>query len=252
MDLVDADSGCPMRRPGRRSSACCGSFARIFVTHFHPDHIGAARRPARAHRRARLPGRPRLRAMRARLGPTPWSGVSRLVPPARDARRRHGDESARGRSTARSSATSRTSSSRPRRAPHDGLGDRRGPGHADEQLCLLKDGVLVAADHLLTGNLAYRRSSGPRAGPTRSATTSPRSTGDRAARESHLPGMATWSGIQPAGPRARAPPVRLEETAPHSKQIRSGDELSPLFGERPKALARRFTVPSLHAERLAE
>ena len=41
---------------------------RIAITHFHPDHVGGAERGRARDGRARLPGRARLRAVRARLG----------------------------------------------------------------------------------------------------------------------------------------------------------------------------------------
>ena len=108
------------------------------------------RRPPRADRRARVPGRARLRAVRARLGePGLVRAAPRLVPPARSP------------DDVTAELVGQSSLYRPfiryQRDPilveageHlDGWELVAAPGHADGQLCLLKDGVLIAADHLL-------------------------------------------------------------------------------------------------------
>jgi glyoxylase-like metal-dependent hydrolase (beta-lactamase superfamily II) len=127
-----------------------GRVATVFVTHFHPDHVGAA---ADLHE---LTGAPvvlgALDYTQCELvwGNPAWS--ERLV----DWFRLHGaPDDVTGELVGQSSIY------RPyiryQRDPilvepgeHvDGWEAIAAPGHADGQLCLLRDGVLVAADHLL-------------------------------------------------------------------------------------------------------
>ena len=123
---------------------------RIVVTHFHPDHVGAAADLAELTGASVSQGRARLRAMRARLGRGGLGRRPRRVvrPPRGPARRdRRADRAGLAY--------------RPfvRYRPDPELLDPgdlvagwqavAAPGHADGQLMLLRDGVLVAADHLL-------------------------------------------------------------------------------------------------------
>ena len=116
-----------------------------------PGPRRGCRRSPRADRRAR--------SYRAR-STTRSASSSGAIPPGRSgsstgssstARRTTSppSSSGRARSTGRSSATSATRSSSRRGSSVDGWELVAAPGHADGQLCLLRDGVLVAADHLL-------------------------------------------------------------------------------------------------------
>jgi glyoxylase-like metal-dependent hydrolase (beta-lactamase superfamily II) len=127
-----------------------GRVATVFVTHFHPDHVGAA---ADLHE---LTGAPVVQGVldyaQCELvwGNPAWS--ERLV----DWFRLHGAPDG-----VTSELVGQSSVYRPfiryQRDPilvdageHvDGWELIAAPGHADGQLCLLRDGMLVAADHLL-------------------------------------------------------------------------------------------------------
>ena len=199
-------------------------------------------RPRGADRRARRPGTARLRPVRARLG-----------------RRRLGRACSSTGSVGTASPTDVTrelieqgSVYRPfvryqpdPRAPRSGRPRRRvgvvaAPGHADGQLMLLRDGVLVAADHLL-GRSRRRSVSGRGAAPTRSATTSRRSRRrSRSTPRSRCPVTAIRSTI-PSGARAsssRTIAERLDATAA-ALGPRAADRLRrlvPALRRRPQAL----------------
>ena len=121
---------------------------------------GGCRRP-RAHRQhGSYQGRVDAAAGRARVGERRVVGRARRLVPARTASPRRSREEldrAGARGTGRSSGRSRTRARRRRRRARR-LGARRPrPGHADGQLTLLKDGVLIAADHLLAPDHAHGR-----------------------------------------------------------------------------------------------
>ena len=127
-----------------------GPVSTIFVTHFHPDHLGASADVRDLTGARVVQGRPRRRPVgddveeRGVVDPP-----RRLVPAQRGSRRGDGGAARQGELF------------RPFIRPvldpelvEDG--DRlhgweivAAPGHADGQLTLLKDGVLIAADHLL-------------------------------------------------------------------------------------------------------
>jgi glyoxylase-like metal-dependent hydrolase (beta-lactamase superfamily II) len=129
-------------------------------------------------------------------------------------------------------------------------------GHADGQLCLLKDGVLIAADHLLdriTPTVGLWPASRPDPlGDYLTALDRTIELDARIALSGHGQPIA-----DPAG-RARALKehhrLRLEETVSalgHEPQ--TGYELSfPLFGADLKPASRRFAIAETlsHAERL--
>jgi glyoxylase-like metal-dependent hydrolase (beta-lactamase superfamily II) len=127
-----------------------GTVATVFITHFHPDHVGAA---ADLHE---LTGAPVVQGAldyaQCELvwGNPAWS--ERLL----DWFRLHGAPD-----DVTAELVGQSSVYRPfiryQRDPRlveagehvDGWELIAAPGHADGQLCLLRDGVLVAADHLL-------------------------------------------------------------------------------------------------------
>jgi glyoxylase-like metal-dependent hydrolase (beta-lactamase superfamily II) len=257
--LVDTGVGLPDAKKIWRDELerAGGRVARIFVTHFHPDHVGAA---ADLHE---LTGAPvfqgALDYAQCELvwGNPAWS--ERLV----DWFNVHGvpDE-------VTAELVGQGSVYRPfiryQRDPVlveageslDGWELVGAAGHADGQLCLLKDGVLVAADHLLS-----------RITPTVGLWPASRADplGDYLAALEHtieldpqiaLPGHDDV--IEAPAVRAREIQehhrVRLEETAAAlGAEPRTGYELSlTLFGDELKPAARRFAVAETlsHAERL--
>ena len=127
-----------------------GRVATIFVTHFHPDHVGAA---ADLHE---LTGAPVVQGTldyaQCELvwGNPAWS--ERLV----DWFRLHGAPDDVTDELVGQSSVYRPFIRYQRDPILVGAGEQvdgweliAAPGHADGQLCLLRDGVLVAADHLL-------------------------------------------------------------------------------------------------------
>jgi glyoxylase-like metal-dependent hydrolase (beta-lactamase superfamily II) len=235
-----------------------GKVAGVFVTHFHPDHIGAA---ADLHE---LTGAPvyqgALDYAQCELvwGNPLWS--ERLL----DWFRLHGAPD-----DVTAELVGQSSIYRPfiryqrdpvlmREGEHlDGWELVAAPGHADGQLCLLKDGVLIAADHLLdriTPTVGLWPASRPDpladflASLDRSAELAP-----RIAYAGHGEAID-----DPAG-RARQLQehhrVRLEETvaALAADDPKTGYMLSlALFGDDLKPASRRFAVAESlsHVERL--
>ena len=131
-------------------------------------------------------------------------------------------------------------------------------GHADGQLCLLKDGVLIAADHLLariTPTVGLWPASRP--DPLGDYLAALENT-VRLAPRIALPGHGDALD-DPAG-RARELQehhrIRLEETvAALGDEPRTGYELSfDLFGDDLKPASRRFAIAESlsHAERLVQ
>ena len=231
--------------------------ARIFVTHFHPDHVGAA---ADVHELTGAPvfqGALDYAQCELAWGNPAWS--ERLVQWFRS----HGAPEGVTEELAGQASVYRPFI---RYQPDpvlvepgetlDGWELVAASGHADGQLCLLKDGVLVAADHLLE-----------RITPTVGLwpASRPDPLGDYLDALEHTIELAPTIALpghealveDPAG-RARELQehhrVRLEETlAELGPEPRSGYELSfPLFGDALKPAARRFAVAETlsHAERL--
>ena len=234
-----------------------GRVARVFVTHFHPDHVGAA---ADLHE---LTGAPvfqgSLDYAQCELvwGNPRWS--ERLV----DWFRLHGAPD-----DVTTELVAQASVYRPfiRYQPDpvlveagealDGWELVAAAGHADGQLCLLKDGVLVAADHLLgriTPTVGLWPASRP--DPLGDYLAALERTIELAPRIA-LPGHEAV--IEDPVRRARELQehhrLRLEETvAALGPEPRTGYELSfPLFGDDLKPAARRFAIAETlsHAERL--
>ena len=257
--LVDTGVGLPDAKEtwAAELSQAGGRVATVFVTHFHPDHVGAA---ADLHE---LTGAPVVQGTldyaQCELvwGNPAWS--ERLV----DWFDLHG---APGDVTAE--LVGQSSVYRPfiryQRDPilveageHvDGWELIAAPGHADGQLCLLRDGVLVAADHLL-GRITPTVGLWPASRPDplgdylaaldRTIALEPRIA---------LPGHG--EPIEDPAGRARELQehhrLRLEETvAALAPERQSGYELSfALFGVDLPASGRRFAIAETlsHLERL--
>ena len=257
--LVDTGLGLPDARDrwAAELEDLPGPVARIFVTHFHPDHVGAARDLAELTGAPVAQGRLDYEQCALVWGGDDWGDV--LV----DWFRRHGvpDE-------VTSELVEQGSVYRPfiRFQPDpeliepgdlvDGWEAVAAPGHADGQLMLHRDGTLVAADHLLD-----------RISPTVGLwpQSRPDPLGDYldALEETIVlePSLAVAGHGEPiADPSGRARQLlahhrdRLEATAAAlSAEPRTGYEVSfPLFGSDLKASARRFAVAEAlsHLERL--
>jgi glyoxylase-like metal-dependent hydrolase (beta-lactamase superfamily II) len=259
--LVDTGIGLPDAKEAWAAEldAAGGRVAAIFVTHFHPDHVGAS---ADLHQ---LTGAPvyqgSLDYAQCELvwGNPAWS--ERLV----EWFRLQGAPA-----DVTDELVGQSSLYRPfiryQRNPIlmeagerlDGWELVAAPGHADGQLCLLKDGVLVAADHVL-GRITPTVGLWPasRADPLGDYLGALEQTAELAPRVA-LPGH----GDPIADPAGRARELqehhrmRLEETAAAlDTEPRSGYELSfSLFGDDLKPAGRRFAIAETlsHAERLVQ
>jgi glyoxylase-like metal-dependent hydrolase (beta-lactamase superfamily II) len=257
--LVDTGVGLPDAKEtwAAELEQAGGRVATIFVTHFHPDHVGAA---ADLHE---LTGAPVVQGAldyaQCELvwGNPAWS--ERLV----DWFHLHGAPD-----DVTAELVGQSSVYRPfiryQRDPIlveagervDGWELVAAPGHADGQLCLLRDGVLIAADHLLgriTPTVGLWPASRP--DPLGDYLTALDRTIELAPRIA-FPGH----GEPIADPVGRARElqehhrVRLEEAvAALDDEPRSGYELSfALFGADLPAAGRRFAIAETlsHFERL--
>ena len=234
-----------------------GRVARIFVTHFHPDHIGAT---ADLHE---LTGAPVYQgALDYAQCELVWANPAwseRLL----DWFRLHGtpddvtEELVGQGSVYRPFIRYQRDPILVQPGEHlDGWEIVAAPGHADGQLCLLKDGLLVAADHVLdpispTVGLWPASRSDPLGDYLEALDRTITLDADVA-----FPGHGEV--IQDPSGRARELQehhrVRLEEAAAAlGEEPRSGYELSlALWGDGLKPAARRFAVAESlsHAERL--
>jgi glyoxylase-like metal-dependent hydrolase (beta-lactamase superfamily II) len=257
--LVDTGVGLPDAKETWKAELgqAGGRVATVFVTHFHPDHVGAA---ADLHE---LTGAPVVQGAldyaQCELvwGNPAWS--DRLV----DWFHLHGAPA-----DVTAELVGQSSVYRPfiryQRDPllveageHvDGWELVAAPGHADGQLCLLKAGVLVAADHVL-GRITPTVGLWPasRADPLGDYLAALDRTIELAPRVA-LPGHGELVE-DPVG-RARELQehhrLRLEETLQAvGSEPKTGYELSfALFGDDLKPAGRRFAVAETlsHAERL--
>jgi len=257
--LVDTGVGLPDAKEAWAAELeqAGGRVATIFVTHFHPDHVGAA---ADLHELTGAPGvQGTLDYAQCELvwGNPAWS--ERLL----DWFRLHGAPD-----DVTNELVGQSSVYRPfiryQRDPIlveageqvDGWELIAAPGHADGQLCLLRDGVLVAADHLL-GRITPTVGLWPasRADPLGDYLAALDRTIELAPRIA-LPGHGDPID-DPAG-RARElrehHRVRLAEAvAALGAEPQTGYELSfALFGAELPAAGRRFAIAETlsHLERL--
>jgi glyoxylase-like metal-dependent hydrolase (beta-lactamase superfamily II) len=257
--LVDTGLGLPDAKETwqRALEQAGGRVARIFVTHFHPDHVGASQDVHELTGAPVYQGGLDYAQCELVWGNPAWS--ERLV----GWFELHGAPEA-----VTEELVGQGSIYRPfvryQRDPIlieageelDGWELVAAPGHADGQLCLLKDGVLVAADHVL-GRIS------PTVGLWPASRPDP--LGD------YLESLRRTVELDPSvalpghgdvidDPSARALElqehhrVRLEEAASAlGVEPRTGYELSlPLFGEDLTPGARRFAVAETlsHLERL--
>jgi glyoxylase-like metal-dependent hydrolase (beta-lactamase superfamily II) len=257
--LVDTGIGLPDagERWAETLSGLDGPVAHVVVTHFHPDHVGAA---ADLHE---LTGAPVIQGVldyaQCELvwGNPAWP--ERIA----DWFHRHGVPS-----EVTAELVEQGSVYRPfiRYQPDpllvdpgedvDGWTLVAAPGHADGQLVLLKDGILVAADHLLA-------TISPTVGLWPASRPDP--LGDYLEALEHTIELAPRVALPGHGEPMADPAARARELIEHhgerlavaesslSDAPRSGYELSvPLFGPDLKPAARRFAVAETlsHLERL--
>jgi glyoxylase-like metal-dependent hydrolase (beta-lactamase superfamily II) len=231
--------------------------ARIFVTHFHPDHVGAAADLAE------LTGAPVYQgALDYEQCERTWSSSARQdvtwawlrangVPEAeRDEMRTFGRMYREMTRFARDPALVEPGDCL------DGWELVAAPGHADGQLMLLKDGLLVAGDHLL-----------PRISPAIGLwpDSSPDPLGDYLGALADLPALVPRLAFPGHGDPIDDPLGRAAELIAHHRERldqlaaalgpepQTGYELSfPLFGPDLTPAGRRFAVTETasHLERL--
>ncbi len=257
--IVDTGIGTPDARDLWRTelSSVEGPVARIVVTHFHPDHVGAA---ADLHE---LTGAPVLQGSldyaQCELvwGNPAWS--ERLVDwfHLQGAPAKVTAELVEQSSVYRPFVRYQRDPTLLEAGEHiDGWELVAAPGHADGQLCLLRGGILIAADHLLA-----------RITPTVGLWPASRADplGDYLAALERTIELAPRLALAGHGDPIKDPAGRAREIQEHHRRrleethaaLRgdplTGYELSiPLFGDDLKPASRRFAIAESlsHAERL--
>jgi glyoxylase-like metal-dependent hydrolase (beta-lactamase superfamily II) len=257
--LVDTGIGLPDAAEwwGAQLARIPGQVARILITHFHPDHVGAAADVASLTGAPVHEGALDYEQCTMVWGNPAWP--QRIA----DWFLSHGVPRPIAEELIRSGSVYapfiRYQPDPVRIAEHerlDGWDVVSAPGHADGQLCLLKDGILVSADHLL-GRISPTVGLWPesRPDPLGDFLGSLRRTIDQRPRLA-LPGH---------GDPIEDPIARAYELIEHHRERldaaeaalgdapRTGFELSfDLFGDDLKPAARRFAVAETlsHLERL--
>jgi glyoxylase-like metal-dependent hydrolase (beta-lactamase superfamily II) len=257
--IVDTGLGLPDARErwAAELDGLPGRVHRIVVTHFHPDHVGAAADLVELTGAPVAQGRLDYEQCDLVWGHDDWADV--LV----DWFRRHGvpddvmleliEQGARYRPFIRYQPDPELLDP----GDHvDGWRTVAAPGHADGQLMLLRDGVLVAADHLL-GRIS------PTVGLWPRSRLDP--LGDYLGALEETIALDARLALPGHGDPIEDPAGRARELIEHHRERlaataaalgdepRSGYEVSyPLFGHDLKPPARRFAVAETlsHLERL--
>jgi glyoxylase-like metal-dependent hydrolase (beta-lactamase superfamily II) len=230
--------------------------ARIFVTHFHPDHVGAAADLVELTGAPVYEGRLDFEQCErswhtATRQDAMWAWLRRNgVPDSEEEIRAFGELYQRMTRYAQEIVPVEAGDS------VDGWVLVAAPGHADGQLMLLKHGVLVAGDHLL-----------PRISPAIGLwpDSSPDPLGDYLTALEQVPGLGARIALPGHGDPIADPPARAAELIAHHRERldvlasalepepRTAYELSfPLFGPELAPPGRRFAVTETasHLERL--
>ena len=257
--IVDCGLGLPDAAARWRAELAqiAGPVARIVITHFHPDHVGAAADIASLTGAPVVQGRVDYEQCALVWGGDDWSDV--LV----DWFSRHGVPAGET-----DELIEQGSLYRPfvRFQPEpdlldpgdvvDGWDVVAAPGHADGQLMLLREGVLVAADHLL-GRISPTVGLWPRSRPD--------PLGDYLGALEATIALAPSLALPGHGDPLTDPVGRARELLEHHRERLAatasalGDEPRtaydvsyPLFGDDLKPAARRFAVAETlsHLERL--
>jgi glyoxylase-like metal-dependent hydrolase (beta-lactamase superfamily II) len=257
--LVDTGLGLPDARErwAEELALLDGPVTRVVITHFHPDHVGAAADVAELTGARVAQGRLDYEQCARVWGGEDWSGV--LI----DWFTRHGVPTEVTHELIEQGSVYRPYvryAADPDRLDEGDLIDGwevvAAPGHADGQLTLLKDGVLVAADHLL-GRIT------PTVGLWPSSRPDP--LGDYLVALERTIALAPSFALPGHGDPIDDPVGRARELIEHHRERlgvtagalgpepRTGYEVSfPLFGADLKPAARRFAVAEAlsHLERL--
>jgi glyoxylase-like metal-dependent hydrolase (beta-lactamase superfamily II) len=257
--IVDSGLGLPdaAERWGAELASAGGAVARIVITHFHPDHVGAAADLAALTGAPVSQGRVDYEQCALVWGGESWSDV------LAEWFRRHGVPSDVADELVEQGfgylPFVRFQPDPDRLEPGDQLDGWEvvgAPGHADGQLMLLRDGVLLAADHLLD-----------RISPTVGLwpNSRPDPLGDYLGALEAVIALAPKLALPGHGEPLTDPVGRARELLTHHRERleataaalgdepRSGYEVSfPLFGDDLKPSARRFAVAETlsHLERL--
>jgi glyoxylase-like metal-dependent hydrolase (beta-lactamase superfamily II) len=255
--LVDTGIGLPDAQDVWAKALDGAEVGRIFVTHFHPDHVGAAADVAELTSAPVHQGTLDYAQCELVWGNPAWP--QRIA----DWFLEHGVPSEITEELTESANVYRPFIRFQRDPVLVDDGDRLdgwelvgAPGHADGQLCLLKDGILVSADHLL-GRIS------PTVGLWPASRPDP--LGDYVAALERTIALAPELALPGHGDPIDDPVGRAHELIAHHRarldvaeaaltdRPRSGYEVSfDLFGRELKPAARRFAVAETlsHLERL--